>query len=66
LDDKDCSRGFDRHETAVESVQESLKDDFVTEAQAHEVISQAELLRQQEELRLLTLQNEHYKQTLDG
>jgi hypothetical protein len=38
----------------------------VTEAQAKEVINQAESLRQQEELRLLTLQNEHYKQTLDG
>jgi len=30
------------------------------------VVNQSELIRQQEELHLLTLQNEQYKQTLEG
>jgi len=43
-----------------------MDEDFVSESQAQLAMTESEMRRQQEEIHLLSLQNEQYRQTLEG
>lgn len=62
IDHKDCT--INNH-NATDAVV-TMDEDFVSESQAQLAMTESEMRRQQEEIHLLSLQNEQYRQTLEG